>query len=318
MGDEKRKKKQFPCGKCDEECKSGTSIACGGWCEFWYHAKCIEGMTNEFVDNCDKINKIHGGSFFLCLTCRKMTGKMNRTTKELKDEIVELKNRDKIRELEFKALLERVERMEGKTDQVKDKMDGIEKEIEIGMENTKKEVASAMTAEREDRDARASNIVIYGVTESNETEAAKRMEHDEKIMKEIAEDIGVVIGDDVKVKFRAGKRRETGTEEVRPRPMIVGVDNEETRERLLANAKKLAKKDKWKRTFVAEDMTPTQREEAKKADEKARKEAEEKTEEAKKEGKTGGKYVAVGPRGKKWVKWWWDTPRSREESETRD
>ena len=178
--------------------------------------------------------------------------------------------------------------MEGKTDQVKDKMDGIEKEIEIGMENTKKEVASAMTAEREDRDARASNIVIYGVTESNETEAAKRMEHDEKIMKEIAEDIGVVIGDDVKVKFRAGKRRETGTEEVRPRPMIVGVDNDETRERLLVNAKKLAKKDKWKRTFVAEDMTPTQREEAKKADEKARKEAEEKTEEAKKEGKTGG------------------------------
>ena len=53
--------------------------------------------------------------------------------------------------------------------------------------------------------------------------------------------------------------------------MIVGVDDDETRERLLANAKKLAKKDKWKRTFVAEDMTPTQREEARKADEKTKK-----------------------------------------------
>ena len=180
-----------------------------------------------------------------------MTGKMNRTTKELKDEILELKNREKIRELEFKALLERVERMEGKTDQVKDKMDGIEKEIELGMENTKKEVANAMTAEREDRDARASNIVIYGVKESEETEIAKRMEHDERMMKEIADEIGVEIDRDVKVKFRAGKRREVGTEEVRPRPMIVGVENDETRERILANAKKLAKKERWKRTFVA-------------------------------------------------------------------
>ena len=69
---------------------------------------------------------------------------------------------------------------------------------------------------------------------------------------------------------------------------------------LVCNTRKLATSDRWKRVYIDRDLTWTQRDEARKHDEKAKKDAESRTKEAEDEGKAV-KYIAVGPRGKKRV-----------------
>ena len=142
-----RSKKKNPCGRCGEECKSGTAVPCG-FCESWYHSKCVDGMTPEFVDTVDKMNKLFGGSAFLCVVCRKLATKMNKTFREVETRLADMEAELKNANLERKMLAAKVEKMESKSDQVRDKMEGMEKEIEAGMERTKKEVRDEMESER--------------------------------------------------------------------------------------------------------------------------------------------------------------------------
>ena len=293
-----RTKKKNPCGHCKEECKSGTSIPCG-FCETSFHSKCIDGMTPEFIESCDKMNKIFGGSAFLCVICRKLATKINKSCREMEAKMTELVAELKKAELERKALAAKVEKMESNSDSVNVKVTGMEKEMEAGMERAKKEFKDEMETERKEREERSENVAVYGLKESENEEAEARKEEDKKMMLELAKEIGVEVKGEMEVKFRAGKKREDG----RPRPMIVKVADDETRQNLLTNARKLARKDEWKRVFVSPDMTWQQREEAREQERKLRMEAEKKTEEAKNSGREGGKFVVVGPKGKRRLAW---------------
>ena len=117
-------------------------------------------------------------------------------------------------------------------------------------------------------------------------------------MRKLAEEIGVEIQGRMVVKFRAGRKKEPE----KPRPIVVKVEDDETRERLLTNARRLARKEEWKRVYVAPDMTWQQREESIKDEKKKKEEAEKKTEEAKNEGRKG-KFVVVGIRGRRRIVW---------------
>ena len=296
--DNTRGKKKWPCGQCQEECKSGTSVSCG-FCETGFHSKCIPGMTPEFIDCIDKMAKIFGGSAFLCGICRKLATRINKSMRDVEAKMERMETEMKKAELERRALAEKMEKMENKSEQVNDKVAGMEKEMEAGMEKAKKEFKNEMEAERKEREERSVNVVIYGLAESEEEEAERRKEDDKKKMLEMVKEIGVEVKGDMEVKFRAGKKKEDG----KPRPMIVRVDDEETRQSILANARRLARKEEWKRVFVSPDLTWQQREEAREEERKLRLEAERKTEEAKNEGRGGGKFVLVGPRGRRRMVW---------------
>ena len=105
----------------------------------------------------------------------------------------------------------------------------------------------------------------------------------------------VEIEGDIKVMYRAGAKRTDG----KPRPLIVKVAHEATREKLITNGNRLAKKQEWRQVFVSLDLTYRQREEARKLDAKLYEEAEKKTEDAKNEGRGGGRYRVVGQRGRR-------------------
>lgn len=320
MSGSERNKKKFHCGNCDEDTKGtvSTSIWCG-ICETYWHIKCIKGMTYEFVDTCEKLNKIYGGSSYLCTCCRKIIGKMSKTVQEIEAKMTKsqqetetrmskMENDLKTAELERDALKQRLENMETKTDQVKDKVIGVEKEIEAGMEKAKTEMTQEMAKEMREREGRNENIVVYGVTESEkEGREEKEKEDKEKVM-EMAKQIGVEIRGDVEVKFRAGKKKEDDTI---PRPLVVKIPDEETREKILDQARFLAKRDGWDKVYVAPDMTWKQREEAKKEEAEMKEEAERKTEEARAEGKKG-KFAVIGRRGRKRMVWWEERERDRE------
>ena len=173
------------------------------------------------------------------------------------------------------------------------------------METAKKEVKEEMSIERKEIEERASNLVVYGLKESEKEEAKDRREEDDDKVREMADEIGVEVKGKLEVKFRAGKKVEDG----KPRPVIVKVEDDETRELLLKHARRLARNDDWKNVFISPDLTWKQREEAKKEEKKLREEAERKNEEAKNGGRTGGRWVVIGQRGKRKIVWWEDRER---------
>ena len=301
-----KKTKKYPCGKCDDEVTT-ASLYCRT-CEQWFHKQCCEGMTPQYFENCQRTYEECGMSAFLCKTCMKVWHKVQKQFKDLKDEIREIGNRVTVLELEKEALAQKCENMEMRTVKVKEGLEGVEREVVLGMEKAKEEVKKDIRSEAKEMEERSSNIVVYGIPEATATEAEERKEYDRKKVDEVAEKIGVALVGAVEVKFRAGRR----IEGAKPRPMIVKVESDETRERLFANARRLARADGMKDVFISADLSWEQREEARKTEKALREEADRKTEEAKKEGRRG-QYAVVGQRGKRRIVWRREEAAEREE-----
>ena len=283
-------KKKNPCGHCKEECATGTSVPCG-FCEVSFHGKCIDGLSDAFLEMCDRNNKMYGGSMFLCMCCRKLTGKVNKTFKEYDIKMAKYEERLKILDLENKVLQEKVGRLEGKTEQATEGIVRMEKGIETEIEKAKEELGS----ELKEREERSENVVLYGIEESGENDKEKAKEEDEVKVHQMALAMGVEVKGVIERKFRAGKKDES---KGKGRPMIVKIEDEETRTKILANARRLSRDANWRNVYVSHDMTFKQREEARKEEVRLKAEAEAKNESEKDAGKLG-KWIVVGQRGRR-------------------
>ena len=266
-------RKKNPCGKCQDGCGGGDAVVCG-FCELWYHSKCVEGMTPEFIKCCDVMNKHYGGSSFLCSVCRKVMGMINQSLKEMKKDMMAMEQRLATAMLERNCMTAKIENLESKNRQVNENVQKMEGEVASGMVKAKEEVKDEMRDEMKAREEKKDNIVVYGLKESNDADGRKRKEADEEKIKEMATEMGVVFNGEIKASFRAGAKLDGD----RPRPLIVTIDNDETREEIKANARRLAGKEDWKRVFISPDLTWWQREEARKEEKKLKEDAEKKTE----------------------------------------
>ena len=210
-----------------------------------------------------------------------------------------LTDRVMVLEMEKETLAQKVENMEMKTSKVKEDLEGVEKEVVSGMEKAKEEVKKDMGREMKEREERSQNVVFYGLKESDVGEGEARRKEEREKVEEVVRNIGVELKGDVEVKFRAGKKDGEGE---KPRPLIVRISDDETRERIFKDSRNLARVPAFKSVFVAQDLTWAQREEARKEEKELREVAERKTEESKKEGKKG-KYLVVGKRGRRRMVW---------------
>ena len=288
------KKPKYPCGKCDSEVNCG--VLCNS-CDIWYHDKCVEGMTKEYFDNCKKSQEIQGYTGFLCKVCRKVFTTVMKALKEVKGELKDMANRVMILEQEKEVLAQKVESMEKGAEKVTERVEGVAKEVATGMKEAKEEVKKEVKSEMTAREANSSNICIYGLEETKEDDVAKWKEAENKKVMDMVEQIGVRVEGEIAVKFRAGRQREVGA---KPRPLIVQVADDETRSRIFRNARLLSQEVRTRRVFIAQDLTPQQRDEDHKAELERKAEAAMKTEEAKNAGKRE-KYVVVGTRGRRRV-----------------
>ena len=286
-----------PCGKCNDECASGNSVVCA-FCEFWFHTDCVDGMSAEFVKCCDAINRLNGGSSFLCGICRKIVGKMNHSLKDMEERMNKMAADLATAVLERNWMKEKITVLESKNRQVDANVQKMEGEVAAGMEKAKEEVKDELRDEMKEREEKKENLVVYGLKESEEEDGKKRKEADIKLVYDMAAEIEVGFRGEIKASYRAGPKGQGD----RPRPLIVTIEDDETRESILANARRMAGKDDWARVFVARDLTWRQREEIRKEEKKLKEEAETKTREENDKGKVG-KYVVVGQRGKRWLKW---------------
>ena len=222
--------------------------------------------------------------------------KLNGQIKDMEGRMTTMEDRVKMLEKQNESMMKEMEMMTMRTTKVREGLEGVEGELSKGMEKAKEEVKNDVKSEMREMEDRSVNVVLYGVEESKEGDTEKRKEHDEKKVREMAEVVGVELKGEVQVKFRAGKKNEG--EEARPRPMIVKIPDEETREGLFKNARKMSQAPEWRRVFIQRDMTWAQREEGKKAERELKEEAERKTEELKKEG-LAGKFMVVGQRDRR-------------------
>ena len=168
-------------------------------------------------------------------------------------------------ETEKKELALKVEVLEKRVGECKGEI----KVVETGLTKAKEEVKEEMKEELKEREERSENIVVYGLVESKKKDPKERVKEDERKVKELWEQMEVEEGE-TEVKFGAGKQKEDG----KLRPLILTVKDAEKRERLLDSGRKLARKEGWKKVFVAPNLTPRQREEEKKKENERKKEAE--------------------------------------------
>ena len=287
------KKVRFPCGKCDTEA-TGNVVCCNS-CELWFHYACIEGMNKDYFDNCKKGFELNGYSAFLCKVCRKVLTAVKKSMKEIKDELKEVKDELVVLKLEKETLAQKIERMEMSTERVNERVVGVEKEVATGMEKAKEEVKKDVKMEMTQREERGCNVVVYGIEETTDDDAAQWKVKEQKKVEDVIHKMGVQVNGDLTVKFRAGKKREAGE---KPRPLIVKVADDETRVSIFRNAPRLSRMDETKRVFFAPDLTWQQREEERKNENALKEEAARKSEEAKNGG--GEKWFrVVGARGKR-------------------
>ena len=293
-GEKTQRKPKYPCGKCDLGVTCGVS--CNS-CEVWFHDKCVEGMSKEYFDNCKKTYEIFRFTSFLCKICRKVFTALNKSLKEMKGGLKAMEDRVMVLELEKQALAQKVERMEKGAEKVTERVDGVEKEVATGMIKAKEEVKQDVRTEMLQRDENSSNIVIYGLKESKEVNSVKWREGETKKVTDLVQQINVRVEGEIAVKRRAGMEREEGA---KPRPLIVRVTDDETRERIFRNARLLAHEERTKKVFISQDLTRQQREDDRKAEVEMKAEAVRRTEEAVKAGRKV-KFVVVGARGRRRV-----------------
>ena len=286
-GAKNAKKVKFPCGKCDAE-STGMAVKCHS-CDQWYHFGCVEGMNKDWFDSCKKTFEAIGTSAFLCKTCRKVSAVQTKVTKELRSELKEVKDKVMVLEMQNEALAQKLENLELKIEKANSKVENYEKEVSSTVEKAKEEVRTEITK----RDERGSNIVVFGLEETKEPDTKKWKEEEQKKVEELLERIEVV--GKVQVQHRAGKPRAEGEN---PRPLIVKVADDETREKVFRNASKLSRVVGKERVYINYDLTPQQREEEKRKETELKEEATRKTEA---EEGSGKKFIVVGSRGRRRV-----------------
>ena len=250
-------------------------------------------MNKDYFDNLKKMSDMSLAAF-LCKTCRKVFGAVNKEIKSLKAEVKELKGIVVVLQMEKETLAQKVENMELKAERVKSKVEGFEKEVNVTVEKAREEMKMEVRTEMVQLNERGSNIVIFGLEETKEADTKKWKELEQKKVVELLEKIEVV--GEVQVLHRAGKPRAEGEN---PRPTIVKVADEETREKVFRCASKLSKVAGMEKVFINYDLTPQQREDEKREAE-LKAEATTKTEEEAANG-TGKKYIVVGSRGRRRV-----------------
>jgi uncharacterized coiled-coil protein SlyX len=296
-------KKQYPCGKCDASCLNGAkgdehSAQCV-LCQLWFHLKCIPGMNADFLENLLLAQDATGVCFWACKSCKASSALFLKKLKALEKRIEVLES----------TCLENMKTVERQNGTIADLNKKVAEGAE-GVQRAKEDATAAVRAELSQLEDRKSNIVVYGLTESSSEDAEVRKTEDNNLVKELF-DVIEAVNTKFNVKHRAGKRV---ADKIRPVIIIcfvISFETPEVKETVLAKAKNLAGKEKFKKVFLAPDMTKRQREDEWDKEVQMREEVKQKNLEMTEEEKKESEWRLVGMRGKRrLVKW--RKPQGRE------
>lgn len=267
--------KKYPCLVCNVEITGKTgSVECS-FCEKWVHPKC------------GNISKAHleillasTTTYWTCDPCHVVAGKVKKEIRHLQS------SQDQMR----KEMGARMDSLQEDQDTQKARMDSFEKQLVLL--NKEKNNNDAVYKEMRDRENRRENLVIHQIPEApTSLKGGERREFDANRAMELFQFIGCAVRrEDIKFIYRPGET----TEPNRPRPVILSLQDEAMKKRILSNTRKLAN-SKFDRVSIIPDLTPQQRKE----EDDLRKETERLNNELDSMESLNWEWVLVGPRGRR-------------------
>ena len=255
------------------------AVTCGT-CKMWVHKECEEMSDDLFAVLAAK----YGGIMWQCQACVASTARLDAAVKLVEKRMEAVEARMDAAEEREKLVDVRMERVELVADQAK-------KDVS----NAKEDVAKVIFDEMREREDRKLNIILHNVGEAGDVTVEQEKMWDEESFDNVMQAI------QVSARFRdcaTFSRRLGAKVGERARPLLVGLNREDTRTQILLKSKKLsAATPELRLVSVVPDLTKRQRE----ADEEVRKEAEKKNRDdlTTEEREKNVRWVAVGRKGAK-------------------
>lgn len=280
-----KRKKDFPCLKCDEHvAKNVEAIECY-LCKQWLHKSCSD-VSDAVFKFLEQQVEYQGGTFWACQACRVVAIKFDKRMKEVDQRINQVEETANTNKADIKTLQDDLAALRAENTKAAPALDTVQAATK-----------SSVFTEISDRDKRKLNVVVHGLGEADVAlkDGKARSLHDMAKLQELLEEIQVQIDtsdrDIVKFSKRLGQAAD-GTN----RPLLVGFSSADEVDDVIAAAKTLrTKAAPWKDKSIVRDLTAMQREEEKKMIAEAEKLTTDQNED---DGKKF-KFKVVGPRGNK-------------------
>ena len=274
----KKSKSKFPCLICGKACARGA-IQCN-ICGLWCHNACTK-LSKEALKGLEVQHKEVGQAYWACTPCRSFNNKWNA---QMRDINRRQDDTDK-----------RVDEITKNIEDVRRLAETTRKELRDHArhtENMRESLEMAMEEELREREARRLNLVLHGVQEvdPNIKNTRERMDRD----MEECEHIFTAMRARTRIQQMRFCRR-IGERGQDPRPIVLGVYNEEEKRHLLEKSREL-RNTRYENVTVVPDLTKNQR----KGEQKLREDANRRNENLTQEDRDKNlKWIVVGRRGEK-------------------
>jgi hypothetical protein len=257
------------------------SRRCGASCaRFWAHKECLKMPDNTFKALDDQV-KESGTAYWVCRPCQSFG-------QRVQHQFAENNKRHDLAEKRMDAFSKRVDGTEKGMDELRDEL----RKLTERMNKEGNDKEDKLCDEMQEREVRRMNLIIHGVEEQPEEVRGnrERMEGDKSRCERIFQAMRArTKKDDLRFCRRIGER---GNE---PRPIVIGLENEEEKRHLLTRARDL-RGTQYCDISIVPDLTKKQR----MREAQMKTEAEEKNKDLTAEEKRRNiKWIVVGRRGEK-------------------
>ena len=244
---------KHPCLACGKNVTS-NAISCSV-CLRWSHAACsdLEPAVMKYFETQKSQTGTHSWS---CTGCNIAYSALNTRIKQIECRQKELEELAKANEL---ANLKSSARLDTAEEDIK----GLKEDAKRDKEDIIKDVTGRWSSEMREREARRSNLVVYGLEEPSYSikGGQERQAEDKRIAGDLFNAIRVRVNNsDVKFAARIGKLTQAIAD--KPRPLKISFRSQNVRENLFNNAKFLPRSG-YSHVSIVPDLTDQQREEDK-------------------------------------------------------
>lgn len=282
----------FPCGTCAKSTSGDKSVRCS-ICDQWIHKACDDSMSQQLYDHLDTMARVHKiPHHWSCNQCAKALDKFNKEMALLKTKVAKLETRADKQEEATSNCNSRVNRVEDEVKELKqNKTTDNDRIIQKANDLVFKELAEQKSKEN--------NLMIYNLEEPDNTvlRGADRKAQDDDKLKEVLAvlEVDLNLKDAARFTARTGNLNLDKDDPVnKPRPMIVGFHDIQSKEKILKAARKL-KDSQFDYISIVTDLTARQR----KLEQDLRDECTKKNDELTVEEAGNYLWKVVGPRGQR-------------------
>jgi hypothetical protein len=273
---------KYPCSVCKSNVTNNQEGLKCCICDRWNHKKC--GIPDDVFGLASRMEEIQGFHIWSCEGCgiglmkvHKVMAQQSRDIENLKKEIKDVKESTVSHGTDISG--------------IKEDIIGVKTDIEEMKKAQPTLTESSVYEELSERSSKRKNIVVYGIAESDSPQVEERRNDDTTNILSVFKTMKLSIkAEDIKFISRLGEKVKEGE----TRPLLIGFKDQDTRDSILQNVRKLANTSHSKVSIVP-DLTLKQRQE----DKRLLGEKEQRNEKLPEEDAKKWEWKLVGPAGER-------------------